>query len=212
MSASFPSRDRPRIVLASGNAGKLAEFAALFAPTGIDIIPQAQLGIAGAVESGATFVANATLKARHAAARAALPALADDSGLEVDWLAGAPGVRSARYAGEGATDAANIARLLDELRARSAPFGPDVRARFRCAIVLVRSADDPSPCVAEGLWEGYIIDTPRGTAGFGYDPIFVDAATGRTAAELPAAEKNRRSHRAQALAALLAALPDWMRR
>ena len=195
-----------RVVLASGNRGKLREFAQLLAPLGIALVPQSELGIVPPEETGATFAANAILKARHASAVSGLPAMADDSGLEVDALDGAPGVRSARYAGEHGDDAANIARLLADLRARKSVFGPETtRARFRCVIALVRTADDPAPQLAHGAWEGYIAAAPRGSGGFGYDPVFVDLASGSTAAQLPAGLKNARSHRGQALRALLAA-------
>ena len=195
-----------RVVLASGNRGKLREFAQLLAPLGIALVPQSELGIVPPEETGATFAANAILKARHASAVSGLPAVADDSGLEVDALDGAPGVRSARYAGEHGDDAANIARLLADLRARKSVFGPETtRARFRCVIALVRTADDPAPQLAHGAWEGYIAAAPRGSGGFGYDPVFVDLASGSTAAQLPAGLKNARSHRGQALRALLAA-------
>ena len=195
-----------RVVLASGNRGKLREFTELLATLGIEFVPQSQLGIEPPEETGATFAANAILKARHASSSSGLPAMADDSGLEVDALDGAPGVRSARYAGGHGDDAANIAKLLAELRARHAAFGPDsTRARFRCVIALLQSADEPAPQLAHGAWEGYIAAAPRGSGGFGYDPVFVDLASGLTAAELPAEVKNARSHRGQALRALLAA-------
>lgn len=192
-----------KLVLASGNRGKAAELAALLAPFGWELLSQAELGIAGIEETGDSFEANALLKARHAAAATGLPALADDSGLEVDALGGAPGVRSARYAG-GSGDAANLTKLLHELEAV-----PDAErgARFRCVLVLVADASDPSPLIAVGAWEGRIGRTPRGQNGFGYDPVFeVPTADGRgccTAAELPPAAKNQRSHRGQALAELL---------
>ncbi len=195
-----------RVVLASSNRGKLREFTQLLAPLGITFVTQAQLGIEPPEETGATFAANAILKARHASAISGLPAMADDSGLEVDALNGAPGVHSARYAGGHGDDAANIVKLLAHLRALQIVFGPETtRARFRCVIALVRAADDPAPQLAHGAWEGYIAAAPRGTGGFGYDPVFVDLASGSTAAELPAGIKNARSHRGQALGALLAA-------
>ena len=195
-----------RVVLASGNSGKLREFSELLAPLGIEFVPQSQLGIEPPEETGATFAANAILKARHASAISGLPAMADDSGLEVDALDGAPGVHSARYAGGHGDDAANIVKLLAHLRALQIVFGPETtRARFRCVIALVRAADDPAPQLAHGAWEGYIAAAPRGTDGFGYDPVFVDLASGSTAAELLAGIKNARSHRGQALRALLAA-------
>ena len=193
----------PRLVLATGNAGKLRELAALLEPHGVEVLPQSRFTATGAEETGDTFVENAILKARHAAAASGLPAIADDSGIEVDALGGAPGVRSARYAGEGADDAANNARLLAEL----ADVPDEHRtARYRCAMVYVRSADDPAPLVREAAWEGRIERSPRGQGGFGYDPLFRVAGDARTAAEYPADEKNRVSHRGQALVALVAAL------
>ena len=197
-----------RLVLASGNPAKRRELEALLAPLAFEVIPQATLGIESAPETGTTFLANALLKARHAAQRAQLPALADDSGLEVDALGGRPGVWSARFAGAQASDAANLHRLLDELQAV-----PEERrqARYQCVIVLMRSAEDEQPLVARGTWEGRIAQAPRGHGGFGYDPVFVPAGERRTAAELSSAEKNSVSHRAQALAALIAALRDERR-
>jgi XTP/dITP diphosphohydrolase len=192
-----------RAVLASANPGKLRELGSLLEPYGLELLPQAALGIGSVPESGATFLENALLKARHASAAARLPALADDSGIEVDALGGRPGVRSARYAGEGASDAENLARLLEELEGVPEPRRT---ARYRCVVVWVRSADDPAPLTGSGTWEGRIALAPRGSAGFGYDPAFVPAGAERTAAELSAEEKNRVSHRAQALRALVAAL------
>jgi guanylate kinase/non-canonical purine NTP pyrophosphatase (RdgB/HAM1 family) len=192
-----------RVVLASANAGKLRELAALLAPLALEIVPQGTLGIGSPPETGATFLANALLKARHAATHAQLPALADDSGLEVDALGGRPGVHSARYAYPGASDTENLERLLAELS--GVPEGKR-RARYQCVIVLVRSAQDDAPLITRGTWEGRIADTPRGKWGFGYDPVFVPAGGSRTAAELSAAEKNAVSHRGQALAALVARL------
>ncbi len=198
-----------RVVLATGNAGKLREFAALLAPAGFVFEPQSAFGIEPPEETGDSFLANALLKACYAARLSGLPAMADDSGREVDALGGAPGVRSARYAEEGATavprDEANWRKLLAALAGL-----PEARrrARFRCCIVLVRDADDPSPVVGEGAWEGRILDAPRGSGGFGYDPVFapVDPAFGgRSVAELDAADKNLHSHRAAALRALLTA-------
>ena len=191
------------LVLASDNPGKLAEFQALLGDDWI-LLPQGPLGVPPAEESGDSFIANALLKARHAARLTGLPALADDSGLEVDALGGAPGVRSARYAGEGADAEANNRKLLEAL----AGIADEHRtARFRCVLALVRHADDPEPLLAEGSWEGRIALVPRGAQGFGYDPLFIDAGSGRAAAELDPAEKNQRSHRGRAargLAALLA--------
>jgi len=187
-----------RVVLASGNAGKLREFAALLADAGIELVPQSDYPVPAAPETAPTFVENALLKARNAARYTGLPAIADDSGLEVDALDGAPGVYSARYAGPHADDAANNRRLLDAL----ADVPPANRsARFRAVLVYLRHADDPAPLIAEGTWSGTIAAAPRGDAGFGYDPLF-ELADGRTAAELPADEKNLLSHRGQALAAL----------
>ena len=185
-----------RIVLASGNSGKLAELRGLLAELDIELVAQSQLGIADVEETGATFVENALLKARHAARCSGLPALGDDSGLCVDALDGAPGLYSARYGGGHGDAAANIAKLL-------AALGdvPEARrsAHFHCTIVLLRSASDPAPLIAEGRWHGRILDAPRGRAGFGYDPVFLDPALGRSAAELDAPTKNRLSHRGQAL-------------
>ncbi len=192
----------PRLVLASGNPGKLRELRALLAGVVTEIVPQSELGVPSPEETEATFLGNALLKARHAARLTGCAALADDSGLEVDALGGAPGVRSARYAGEGADDAANNARLLSDLAGVPAPRA----ARYRAVIVLVRDADDPAPLIAEGTWEGRIADVARGTGGFGYDPLFLVGDGERSAAELAPAEKNRDSHRACALAKLLAEL------
>jgi XTP/dITP diphosphohydrolase len=194
-----------KIVLASGNAGKLAEMRAILdgsvrADLDVDLVAQSDLGIADAEETGGTFVENALIKARHAARISGLPALADDSGICVDALGGAPGLISALYAGRHGDSAANIAKLLDALR-----DVPDARrsAHFHCTIVLLRNADDPAPLIAEGHWRGTILRAPRGSNGFGYDPIFFDPVLGKSAAELDAATKNRVSHRGQALAKLL---------
>jgi XTP/dITP diphosphohydrolase len=192
-----------RVVLASSNPGKLRELAALLAPLSLTLIPQGALGIAAVPETGATFLANALLKARHAAQCAQLPALADDSGLEVDALGGRPGVRSARFAGEGASDEDNLRQLLAELR--EVPQ-PQRQARYQCVIVLVHSAADQEPLIAHGSWEGHIASAPRGRGGFGYDPVFVPLGERRSAAELDPAEKNSLSHRARALRALVAML------
>jgi XTP/dITP diphosphohydrolase len=192
-----------RVVLATSNPGKQREFQSLLAPLGYEVLLQSSLGIEAPEETGSTFEANALLKARHAARVAALPALADDSGLEVDALGGRPGVHSARYAGAGATDAANNARLLAEL----VGLPPERRgARYRCVLAFVRGADDPEPLLVSGAWEGRIGDMPRGGGGFGYDPLFIPAGLQCTAAEMPAVEKNRVSHRGQALEALVARL------
>jgi XTP/dITP diphosphohydrolase len=192
-----------RVVLASANPGKLRELGSLLAPYGLELLSQQALGIGSVEETGTSFLENALLKARHAAAAAQLPALADDSGLEVDALDGRPGVRSARYAGEGASDAANLALLLTELTG----VAPARRsARYRCVVAWVRTADDPAPLVAQGTWEGHIALQPRGSGGFGYDPAFIPAGGQHTAAELSAEEKNRVSHRALATRALVAVL------
>jgi len=189
-----------RVVLASGNAGKLRELAELLAPFEFQLVSQASLGIETPPETGGTFVQNALLKARHAAAAASLPALADDSGIEVDALGGRPGIYSARFAGEGASDAANLGKLLEEIR--NVPAVP-VTARYQCVIAFVRAADDVQPILARGTWEGSLISEPRGLGGFGYDPIFVPRGLSRTAAELDPKEKNSLSHRGQALRALV---------
>jgi XTP/dITP diphosphohydrolase len=194
-----------RIVLASSNAGKLAEMHEILGPTGIELVAQTQLGISDADETASTFVENELLKARHAARLSGLPALGDDSGLCVDALGGAPGLYSARYAGEHGNAAANIAKLLDTLR-----DVPDEQrsAYFHCTIVLVAHAQDPAPLIAEGRWHGQILHAPRGTKGFGYDPVFFDPLLNAGAAELDASVKNRVSHRGQALAKLRALLSN----
>ena len=191
----------PRLVLASGNAGKLREFRRLLAPLRIEVVAQAELGLAEADEPHLTFVENALAKARHASAGARLPALADDSGICVRALGGAPGVQSARYAGEPKSDARNNARLIAALAGVA-----DRRAHYACLLALVRHAEDPEPILAEGAWHGTIVDAPRGSGGFGYDPHFLDATTGLTAAELPLERKNELSHRGVAMRALIARL------
>ena len=191
----------PRLVLASDNAGKLREFHRLLAPLGIEVIAQSAFGIPEADEPHDTFVENALAKARHACAYAKLPALADDSGICVRALAGAPGVQSARYAGEPKSDARNNAKLIAALAGIA-----DRRAHYACVLALLRHEADPEPIVAEGAWHGTIVDAPRGTGGFGYDPHFLDASTGLTAAELPLERKNELSHRGKAIRALIARL------
>jgi XTP/dITP diphosphohydrolase len=189
-----------KLVLASNNAGKLKEFAALLAPLGIELVTQGSLGVPECPEPHVTFIENALAKARHASAITGLPALADDSGICAPALGGAPGVLSARFAavdGQPRSDEANNRLLVERLRAHD-----DKRACYYAALVLVRHADDPQPLIGEGAWWGEVIDTPRGDGGFGYDPYFLLPALGKTAAEL-GVEKNRISHRAQALAALL---------
>jgi len=193
----------PRLVLASNNPGKLREFDRLLSPLGIAVIAQSELGIGEADEPHATFLENALAKARHASAQAKLPALADDSGVCVHALGGAPGVQSARYAGEPRSDARNNAKLIAELRDVA-----DRRAHYACVLVLVRHADDPEPIIAEGRWHGIIVDAPRGDGGFGYDPHFLDPATGLTGAELPLARKNELSHRGRAMRALIDRLQE----
>lgn len=192
-----------RVVLASGNAGKLAELQQLLGDQVGELLPQSELGIDGAVESAGTFIENALLKARHAARLSGLPALADDSGLCVTALGGAPGLHSARYAGESADSAANMRRLLVDMadvpEAGRAAF-------FHCSIVLLRHADDPAPLIAQGNWHGRILDSQRGGHGFGYDPLFYVAQHDCAAAELAPAIKNSISHRGRAMRQLQAAL------
>ena len=186
------------IVLASNNAGKLREFSQLLAPLGFTLHPQGEFNVPEAEEPHATFVENALEKARHAARLTGLPALADDSGVCVNALGGAPGVSSARYAGEPKSDARNNQKLIEAL-ARHA----DHSAYYYCVLVFMRHADDPQPVIAEGRWDGEIIATPRGQGGFGYDPHFLLPQAGLTVAEMPAEDKNRLSHRGQALRSLL---------
>jgi XTP/dITP diphosphohydrolase len=189
-------------VLATNNRGKLQELQALLAPLNIEVLPQSQFTSVAAEETGLSFVENAILKARHAARASGLPAIADDSGIEVDALRGAPGIFSARYAGAQASDQENLEKMLRELR----DVPPAERtARYRCALAFMRWETDASPLVCQASWEGRIIDTPRGEGGFGYDPIF-EVEPGITAAELSAEEKNRRSHRGKALALLVSEL------
>jgi len=183
-----------RVVLATGNLGKLRELQRLLGEA-FDLVPQNELNISAVEETGRTFTQNALLKARHASAESGLPAIADDSGLEVDALGGAPGIRSARYAGVDATDDENNEKLLAALGTRTAV---ERTARFRSVIVFVRAPDDPEPLIAEGVWEGRILETPRGTGGFGYDPLFLDETVGLTGGELDPDDKNRRSHRGKA--------------
>ncbi len=185
-----------RIVLASGNAGKLREFNAMLADLGIEFVRQSELGVQDTDETGLTFVENALIKARHAAQHTGMPAMADDSGIVVDALGGAPGLYSARYSGEHGDDAANNAKLLDTLK-----DVPDAQrtARFYCCIVYLRHAEDQLPIIAEASWEGRILHSLSGANGFGYDPLFYVPTHGCSSAELPAEEKNRISHRGQAL-------------
>ncbi|MCE8017264.1 RdgB/HAM1 family non-canonical purine NTP pyrophosphatase [Halomonas sp. MCCC 1A17488] len=197
------------LVLASGNPGKIREFGQLFAPLGLRVRPQADFGVTDVEETGLTFIENALLKARAASRASGLPALADDSGLEVDALAGSPGIYSARYAGEPKSDARNNAKLLESL---SGVSGAARSARYWCALVYLRHAEDPVPIIVQRSWEGEILEQPCGEGGFGYDPLFWLPALGRSVAELDAAEKNRLSHRGRALEAMLAALREATRR
>ena len=192
-----------KLVVASNNPGKLREFGALLAPLGWETIPQKDLGVHECEEPHGTFVENALAKARHAAALTGLPALADDSGLCAHALGGAPGVYSARFAGEPKSDERNNEKLVAELADK-----PDRRAHYVCVLVFVRHADDPQPVIAEGEWHGEIVDAPRGNGGFGYDPYFLLPEAGMTAAELDADRKNRESHRGQALVQLVERLKN----
>ena len=187
-----------KIVLASSNLGKLAEFNALFGPLGIELISQQALGIAPAPEPFFTFVENALTKARQASSISGLPSLADDSGICVEALDGAPGIHSARFAGPDATDIQNNEHLLDLMKNHT-----NKRARYVCALVFIRHTNDPEPIIASGTWNGEIIDSPRGANGFGYDPFFFLPDLGQTAAELPPALKNKISHRALAMQELM---------
>lgn len=182
-----------KLVLASNNAGKLREFQALLAPLGWTVIPQAELGVPEAEEPHCTFIENALAKARHASAHTGLPALADDSGICVHALGGAPGVHSARFAGEPKSDAANNTLLIEKLANEQ-----DRSAHYVCVLVMVRSAEDPQPIIGEGEWHGEVVSTPRGEGGFGYDPYFLLPQMGQTAAELDPALKNALSHRGAA--------------
>jgi XTP/dITP diphosphohydrolase len=192
-----------RIVLATGNPGKLQEFGEMFAALEVKIVPLSQFTSSCAAETGLTFIENAILKARFAAQASGLPAMADDSGLEVDGLRGAPGIYSARYAGAGASDAENLRKLLDAVR----ELDPKQRtARYQCALAFMRWETDPSPLVCQASWEGEIVLERRGQGGFGSDPIFEVAGDSRTAAELSSSEKHRISHRGSALRMMLAML------
>jgi XTP/dITP diphosphohydrolase len=191
-----------RLVVATANSGKLREFRSLLAGLPYELTSLAELGLESPAETGASFLENATLKARHAATLSGFAAVADDSGIEVDALGGAPGIHSARYAGRGADDLSNNAKLMSALK--GVPYERR-RARFRCALVLIEAADAP-PLEAEAAWEGFILDAPRGSGGFGYDPYFWLPELDKTAAELAPEEKNRLSHRGKALRALREAL------
>lgn len=187
-----------KIVIATGNAHKLQEISALLQPLGIEAVSQSAFNVPEAAEPHCTFIENALAKARHAARLTGLPALADDSGLCVEALGGAPGVISAIYAGEPRSDARNNEKLLAAMQGIA-----DRRAHYHCALVLLRHADDPQPLIAEGQWHGVILEAARGVGGFGYDPLFLDPGLGRTVAEISAADKNRVSHRGKALQRLL---------
>ncbi len=192
-----------KLVMASGNAGKLKEFSELLAPLGWQVLPQSDFAVPGAEETGLTFVENAIIKARNACEHSGLPALADDSGIEVDALNGAPGIHSARFAGEHGNDAANNALLIEKLA--DVPVAQRT-ARYHALLVFLRHANDPTPIICHGSWEGRIIDQPRGDNGFGYDPYFYVPELDKTAAELDAEHKNRISHRGKAVDLLLARL------
>ncbi len=195
--------DKHRVVLASGNLGKVREINQLLTELAIEVLPQSEFQVPEVEETGLTFVENAILKARNAAARTGLPAIADDSGLEVDALNGAPGIYSARYAGPGASDTDNLQRLLGEL---DGVAEAERSARFQCLMVYMRHAGDPTPLICQGTWEGRILTAPQGGGGFGYDPVFFVPDRGCSAAELSPEVKNSLSHRGQALRCLVAAL------
>ena len=196
MTGAAPAR---RWVIATGNPGKLIELRALLEPAGLTLVAQSDLGVESPPETGATFLENALIKARHAAQVTGLPAIADDSGLVVDALGGAPGIYSARYAGQDSQDADNVRKLLDDMRDLPAA---ERGAHFHCVIVALLSAQDPAPAIGQGRWPGQIALEPAGVSGFGYDPVFFDPELGKTAAELSGDVKNRVSHRARALEAL----------
>jgi XTP/dITP diphosphohydrolase len=190
-----------KLVVASTNPGKLREIGQILAPLGIGVLPQSAFDVPEADEPFDTFVENALAKARHAAQRTGLPALADDSGICVDALGGAPGVHSARFAGEPRSDERNNAKLLEMLAGQT-----NRAAHYYCVIVVMRHGTDPQPLIAQGLWHGEILQAPRGSGGFGYDPLFLDPESGQTGAELAPARKNLMSHRGKALALLAQAL------
>ena len=196
-----------KLVLASSNAGKLVELRALLGDSGIDLHAQSEFGVADADETGTTFIENALIKARHATRATGLPALGDDSGICVDALHGAPGLYSARYSGAHGNAEANIDKLLHELDGVTEERRG---ARFHCVLALLRHADDPEPIVVEGSWHGRILAARRGAGGHGYDPVFLDLASGLSAAEMAPADKNRLSHRGLALAALKRRLPELL--
>lgn len=189
-----------KIVLASGNKGKLKEFNQVLGGLGVSVVPQSDYQVPDADETGLSFVENAILKARHACQLTGLPALADDSGLEVDALQGAPGIYSARFAGPGASDTDNNRKLLQQLESKA---GSERSARFRCVLVYMRHAEDPTPLICQGTWDGLILDAARGDNGFGYDPLFLVPDLGKASAELTPEQKNSRSHRGQAVKQLI---------
>ncbi len=192
-----------KIVLATGNQGKVKEMAGLLSDFGFEVLAQSEFNVSDVAETGTTFIENAIIKARHAAQETGLPAIADDSGLEVDYLKGAPGIYSARYGGENATDADNIQKLLNAMENVS---HEQRSARFHCVLVFMRHENDPTPIVCHGKWEGKILTTPCGENGFGYDPVFWVPETNCSSAELEPAQKKQLSHRSKALKQLFAAL------
>ncbi|MBN3562343.1 RdgB/HAM1 family non-canonical purine NTP pyrophosphatase [Aliamphritea spongicola] len=195
-----------KIVLASGNQGKLREFNQVLGELGVEVVPQSEFNVEDAEETGLSFVENAIIKARHACEITGLPALADDSGLEVDALLGAPGIYSARFAGPGATDADNNQKLLQQLAVRDEPR----TARFRCVLVYMRHAKDPTPLICQGSWEGEILRKPSGDNGFGYDPLFYIPELDKASAQLAPAEKNSLSHRGKAVRQLIENIPAYL--
>lgn len=197
-----------KVVLASGNRGKLKEFGEILQPMGMEIVAQGELGVTDADETGLTFVENAILKARNACEHTGFAAISDDSGLEVDYLNGAPGIYSARYAGPGADDATNVEKLLDALK--GVPTA-ERTARFRCVLVCMRHKLDPTPLICMGSWEGLILNAPRGEHGFGYDPIFWSPEFEKASAELTPVEKKSVSHRGKAVSLLSAQIADFLR-
>jgi len=197
-----------KIVLASGNRGKLKEFSAILAPLNIDVMPQSDFAVTDAEETSLSFVENAIIKARHAARVTGLPALADDSGLEVDVLNGAPGIYSARYAGAGCGDDENNRKLLQALE--GVPQAQRT-ARFQCLLVFMRHAEDPTPLICQGSWEGLILDAPRGHNGFGYDPLFFIPQLNCSSAELTPEQKQQYSHRGKAVRQFMEQIGPWLR-
>jgi XTP/dITP diphosphohydrolase len=197
-----------KIVLASGNRGKLKEFNEIFAPLQIDVMPQSDFAVQDADETGLSFVENAIIKARHAARVTGLPALSDDSGLEVDALNGAPGIYSARYAGAGCGDDENNRKLLQALEQVPAE---QRSARFQCVLVFMRHAEDPTPLICQGSWEGIILDTPRGHNGFGYDPLFFVPELNCASAELSSEQKQKYSHRGKAVRQFIEQIGPWLK-